>query len=1204
MADKPAKKTSDGCLRNHAWPRFLSGPDTDLLEKLYVPALSEAIRYDRCCAYFSSSVLSAAARGYAGMIRRLLDSPDCPRPAIRLIVNEEMASDDVKALMETGDTQSLEDALRKRFKSPRDLLEKERLAMLAWLVKSEYLAIRVGVMRHGQGIMHAKFGLVYDIAGDAVVFSGSGNETAQGLLANYERLEVSASWNDEERLKEYETEFADLWNNSHSDVHTVTLPEAIKRNLVRFAPPEPPIREPSRGLEREKAAMIWQFISEAAYLPNGASCCEATAPIESLWPHQQRVVEEVCAAWPNGRLLCDEVGMGKTIEAIMVLRRLLAGRGVQRALLLLPAGLTIQWQEELREKGGLIIPRLFHTDKLIWPDGRTENVDDLACALDRDLLIMSRETARTGANRDIILMSRPWDLVILDEAHAARRAKQEQGEFNSATLLLELLRQMQATRKARSFIFLSATPMQTSPWEPWDLLAVLGEGGPWTADFESIRAYYGVMRSLQSGETPDPVQAKKSAWLISSDERFSQPPRGLRGFSNPEDGERILRFVPAPARAEAAQWMRRGSPLVRRMHRNTKRTIQQYYQAGMLEEPPCSRIVIDCPYDFEPVDGRERNVYNAVGQYIDRRFEELEREKPGKGFVMTIYRRRAASSFHALRCSLQRRLANLKRVAGRRAISDFLEYDDTPDAAIDMDLPEDMDAGAISASLPATPEEAIREMEEVEQLINRLDALGSVDTKRDRFFELIRTLMADGRPALVFTEYADTLKYLRSSLADFYGPMIGSFCGEGGSVPENGSWPIISKKQITDALFSGTARILVCTDAASEGLNLQAASAIVNYDLPWNPSRVEQRIGRIDRIGQKQREVKVYNFFLKNSIDEHVYTALEGRCGLFKHFVGPMQPVLARARSMLQHPHEFSFQELEAIAAEAENNTISAEAYLDSEAVPEPAQAAPVSKNDIIEALTLLKDESVVNVTRTGNIFTVQGLGPKPIKLTMDREVLDAAPDLAPLTILDDTVRKIAGRLETQGECTPLVISSSSDGAFRCSYAVWIGPDSLEPLCALDDLRIRLAEWDGRFADAARYASAVGVAKRNAEIEVRRMKENVEKAERASMSAQLLSARIRLARELGRLLISLDMRIADLKSALASYALQGGPLALKLSEASARLGSGYTWDAYLQWEIRQFVAGLSDTERRSRLMGSSLDAALDDYRWRIGEKRV
>ena len=190
----PAPVLSAGSLRSRHWTRFLRGPDPVLLEELYVPALTEAVRYDRCCAYFSSTVLAAAARGFAGLIRRLVAMGDAaPRPAVRLVVNEELAPDDVRAMIETRDTSALEEALAKRLKSPRELLEKRRLAMLGWLVKAGLLDVRVGVMRQGSGIVHAKFGLMTDEAGDSVVFNGSGNESAHGLLANYERIDVSTS---------------------------------------------------------------------------------------------------------------------------------------------------------------------------------------------------------------------------------------------------------------------------------------------------------------------------------------------------------------------------------------------------------------------------------------------------------------------------------------------------------------------------------------------------------------------------------------------------------------------------------------------------------------------------------------------------------------------------------------------------------------------------------------------------------------------------------------------------------------------------------------------------------------------------------------------------------------------------------------------------------------------------------------------------
>jgi ERCC4-related helicase len=105
----------------------------------------------------------------------------------------------------------------------------------------------------------------------------------------------------------------------------------------------------------------------------------------------------------------------------------------------------------------------------------------------------------------------------------------------------------------------------------------------------------------------------------------------------------------------------------------------------------------------------------------------------------------------------------------------------------------------------------------------------------------------------VFTEYVDTLEYLRDVLAGHYGKTLGCFSGQGGQLWDGAAWQPVTKERITAALQKGELRILICTDAASEGLNLQAAGALVSYDLPWSPSKVEQRIGRIDRIGQRGR---------------------------------------------------------------------------------------------------------------------------------------------------------------------------------------------------------------------------------------------------------------------------------------------------------------------------------------------------------------
>lgn len=868
-----------GDLKKRAWKRFLRGPDQEVLNELYVPALSEAVRYDRCCTYFSSTVLAAAARGFGRLIERLQSlEENAPCPAVRLVVNEEMQREDVCALLETGDDTRLESLLKRRLRRPKRWLEKRRLAMLGWLVKKGWLEIRVGVMRQGVGIVHAKFGIIRDESGNAIVFNGSGNESATGVAANYERLEVSPSWEDPERFQEYENEFQSLWSNAHPDVLTVPLPEALRLKLIKFAAKEPPIQEPSNALERQKAAMVWKFFIEALYLPSGGPACDATALVE-MWPHQRQVVEETTEAWPEGRLLCDEVGMGKTIEAILILRRLMAGRGVKRALLLLPAGLVKQWQEELREKGGLVFPRLENTTALIWPDGKNQKVSGLQEALQQDVLLLSRETARTDSNRAILLGAEPWDLVLLDEGHAARRRKQEEGEFNNASLLLQLLRDLQLRRQAQSFLILSATPMQTHPWEPWDLLAVLGVGGHWLPEFSVIRDYYDSMRMVQSGSC-NIESARRTAVLIAHDPSFPPPPTKDIDIRNAQQVQNALAFVAPSHKETMAQWLRKGSPLVRRMHRNTRNTLRRYYENGWLNQAPPERKVYDFVFNFE--HPAERKVYDQITQYIDTRFAELESEKPGKGFVMTVYRRRASSSPEALEKSLQRRKTGLQRIVMKRAPDFCLERDDIPEAWDLDDLPEDEEIpSSISSAFPQDPQKAQKELEEVENLLNHLTALRGQDSKRDRFYEVFQDARQNGGAVLVFTEYWDTLVYLRDSLVITYSKTLGCYSGRGGHLWDGQEWRTVTKDEITKALERGEISVLLCTDAASEGLNLQAASAVINYDLPWNPSKIEQRIGRIDRIGQKQFYILVYNLFLKNSVDDRVYGVLKIRCGLF-----------------------------------------------------------------------------------------------------------------------------------------------------------------------------------------------------------------------------------------------------------------------------------------------------------------------------------
>jgi superfamily II DNA or RNA helicase len=1169
-------------LRDRQWQRFLRGPDQDLVEELYEPALSVARRYDRSCAYFSSTVLAAAARGFGPFIEHLLElGAEAPKPAVRLVVNEELSREDVTAILEGRDTERLAARLLARLSQPSDELERDRLAMLALMVQRGLLEVRVGLMRHGSGIVHAKFGVVVDESGDAVVFMGSGNETGAGLLDNYEKLDVSTSWDDPARFAHYRDEFAQLWEDRDPAVTTLPLPDAVRLNLVRFAVEDEAalLRRQRTRFDRRRleTAMRWRFVTEAPFFPAGEQSCDATAPVD-LWAHQVRVVSETAEAWPAGRLLCDEVGMGKTVEAIMALRRLLAGRGVKRVLLLVSAGLLKQWQEELREKGGLIVPRLEGQQTLVWPDGTSETAGGLGEALEQPNLLISRELVRLEQNAAVLLQAPKWDLVLLDEAHAARRAKQEEREFNSATLLLGLLRRLQLEGRVRGILLLSATPMQTHPWEPWDLLSVLGEGSPWLSDFAVVREFYdGIAKVGQAGLAP-PV-CRRLAQVVEADEDF--PP-------SPVPGAQLSAALLGAAHAQRQQlihWLRHGAPLGRRMHRNTRATLRRYYDLGLLHSRPPTRAIQDTRFHY--LEQRERDVYDAITRYVNRRFEELEAERPGKGFVMTVYRRRASSSPFALDQSLRRRADGLNRVITLRATGDDLDREIEDRSDFDEFLLGETHV-QLSSALPEDPQVAKQELRDVERILEQLKGLQGTDSKFAQFQDALRVAADDGRPVLVFSEFADTVTYLRDLLYPAFGASLACYTGEGGQVWRGGRWTGVPKDDVTAKLGNGELRVLLCTDAASEGLNLQAAGALINYDLPWNPSRVEQRIGRIDRIGQRADSVRIVNLVLADSVDERVYEVLRRRCGLFKHFVGPMQPVLAQARGMLLGVRPFDEQVLVEVEAGVKADAVALEAFVETEDVPRPQGPPGLGREDMARAFR--------DAFPTGAAV----LAGRERRLGLFQEQLEEDVHLWPVSPLSPELRRRADDLIRAGELLPLVVQTHEEGAFRVSVAIWVGAEQREIVERVDRLEALLGVWDGRYVPPREWMAAETEAKRLARERVAEMRRAAGDRERRGLERQVAAARLRLVRELGRYLLCVAPDAADLNEVFFGQLTRDIASAVRLRRVHDRI-SYPDWESAFIADVREQVRRLTAGQRSSVLLGKPLDAALDDPRWVAAE---
>lgn len=417
------------------------GPGDDRLRRFFIPALSASARYDRAAGYFSSSMLSVAAAGVVQLIAN--------GGTMRLMCGADLSENDVAAI-ETGHEQLAEVVARRmklRLALPEDDYVKNRVQALAWLVGTGQLEIQVVLPRGADGhplpgsvteaYYHPKEGIFTDAAGDRVAFSGSVNESATSLIENYETFLVVTSWQTPEYVKTIQTRFEKLWFGKDRDWIALPIPEAARLELLKLRPSTPPERDtldpiappkpepawgeqPGHSAEEQRERVVFQFLRDAPKLlgtgPLGAATCTVRP-----WPHQERVVKAVVERFPQPAMLCDEVGLGKTIEAGLILRELMLSGRVKRALVLVPKGVLKQWQEELYEKFSLSIPRY---DGQVLRDvfDRETKVSSGANPWDsRPVLLASSHLAKRRERQQQLADAEGWDLLAIDEAHHARR---------------------------------------------------------------------------------------------------------------------------------------------------------------------------------------------------------------------------------------------------------------------------------------------------------------------------------------------------------------------------------------------------------------------------------------------------------------------------------------------------------------------------------------------------------------------------------------------------------------------------------------------------------------------------------------------------------------------------------------------------------------------------------------------------------------
>lgn len=512
-------------------------------------------------------------------------------------------------------------------------------------------------------------------------------------------------------------------------------------------------------------------------------------------PHQLHVLERALETRNIRYILADEVGLGKTIEAGMIIKELKARGLITRILVVCPTGLVSQWsvemQEKFHEKFQVILPSDFDTIRRL-----TDN-DDVYGQFDQVISPMDsikpvekhagwsdKRVEKYNQERIEAIINSGWDLIIIDEAHRVAGSSSYVARYKLGYLL---------SQASPYLLLLTATP-HNGKTEPFLRLVRL-------LDEQAFPNYKSI------------VKEQVAPYLIRSEKREAIDNNGNLLFK-----KRYTHLV--------------------ELHWDERHSLQ-------------------------------RQLYELVSSYVSKIYDKARWNRKKNMcliFLMIIMQRMVTSSTAAVRQSLEHRLRVLLEEETRVNTMSESDWDE-------RDI-EDGDADAMEAmSLDRSAE-----IEELKMIISvaKQAEFQHHDVKVDALFDTIDELQSEdpAQKIILFTEFVDTQVYLKELLES-----------RGYSVSVlNGSMDIEERNNALNE-FKMSTGIFISTDAGGEGLNLQFANIIINYDLPWNPMKIEQRCGRADRIGQ-QRDVHIYNMIIGDTVESRVREVLEEKLSVIMKELG------------------------------------------------------------------------------------------------------------------------------------------------------------------------------------------------------------------------------------------------------------------------------------------------------------------------------
>lgn len=578
--------------------------------------------------------------------------------------------------------------------------------------------------------------------------------------------------------KVYETDTARIYNISEKALKADNSDSITSASFIKFA-------------------AVWSRVRNELASGTVLDVSESVIPL----PHQRYALERAMATNEVRYMLADEVGLGKTIEAGLIIKELETRGLIERVLVVCPTGLMTQWEAEMQEKFGetftIVQPDEYATFKKVSQDQNVfSNFTHVISPMDAIKPLEERvgwnQEKIDQYNRDRIeaVVSGGWDLIIIDEAHRVAGQTSDVARHKLGVML---------SQASPHLLLLTATP-HSGKTEPFlRLMRLLDEDA-----FPNTKAI---------------VREQVAPYLIRTEKRQAV------------DND--------------------GNTLFRKRHTH----------------------VIEV--EWKPQHDLQKQLYEQVTEYVRNGYNKAIRERKNYiGFLMILFQRLVSSSTTAIIDAMEKRLSALQMQSEMLHTANF------------ADLVEKDAEASLDEALMVLSTNIKSEISQLELLLSlaRQAHLQGMDAKQEVLIDILAKIRLQEPDAkiILFTEFVATQKAIQE-LAESNGITTTLI---------NGGMNLEERNASLD-LFRREKQMLISTDAGGEGLNLQCSHIVINFDLPWNPMKIEQRIGRADRIGQTE-DVLVYNFILKETIENRVRTVLEEKLEVILQELGidKMQDVL------------------------------------------------------------------------------------------------------------------------------------------------------------------------------------------------------------------------------------------------------------------------------------------------------------------------